>query len=408
MLNKDGTRELAYIVKIDEIKPIAGRDRVECAVVGGWTVMVRKNELKAGDYAVYFEIDSKLPECAPFEFLAAKHYKIKTQRYKTPDGPFYSQGLVMPFKDFVDEDGTNIPAWLAEVNDRIKRGEDVTHTFLTEALSVTYADPADNTRKAKSVDKYAKMTQRHPKLFKKPWAKWMMRRSWGRKVMFAFFGKKKDKKNGWPEWVKKTDEERAQNLNWAAVPKGPWIATEKLDGSSTTFTMKRGRRKNQFYVCSRNVCFDTPDKDCYYDSNIYWEMAKRYNVEEVMNQIMDLDQFKDCEWITIQGETFGAGVQKRTYNLEGHDFRAFNFITSKDGRWNSADAARLVRRYGIKWVPIVDEEFMLPETVAELLDIATGKSVIDGGDREGLVFRSLDGVSSFKAVSNEFLAKYHQ
>jgi len=51
---------------------------------------------------------------------------------------------------------------------------------------------------------------------------------------------------------------------------------------------------------------------------------------------------------------------------------------------------------------------MLPETVAELLDIATGKSVIDGGDREGLVFRSLDGVSSFKAVSNEFLAKYHQ
>ncbi len=407
MLNKSGSRELAYIVKIDEIEPIVGRDRVECAVVGGWKIMVRKGELHPGDYAVYFEIDSKLPECAPFEFLAAKHYKIKTQRYKTPDGPFYSQGLVMPFKDFVDEHG-GVPAWLATINLRIANGEDVTHTFLTEALGVTYADPADNTRKAKSMDKYAKMAQRHPKPFKKPWAKWMMRRSWGRKVMFAFFGKKKDKKNGWPEWVKKTDEERVQNLNWSAVPKGPWIATEKLDGSSTTFTMKRGRRKNQFYVCSRNVCFDTPDKDCYYDSNIYWEMAKRYNVEEVMNQIMNLNQFKDCEWITIQGETFGAGVQKRTYNLEGHDFRAFNFITSKDGRWNSVEAAHLVRSYGIKWVPIVNEEFMFPETVAELLEIATGKSVIDGGDREGLVFRSLDGVSSFKAVSNEFLAKYHQ
>lgn len=407
MLNKSGSRELAYIVKIDEIEPIAGRDRVECAVVGGWKIMVRKGELHPGDYAVYFEIDSKLPECAPFEFLAAKHYKIKTQRYKTPDGPFYSQGLVMPFKDFVDEHG-GVPAWLAAINIRIATGADVTHTFLTEALGVTYADPADNVRKAKSMDKYTKMTQRHSKLFKKPWAKWMMRRSWGRKVMFALFGKKKDKKNGWPEWVKKTDEERVQNLNWSAVPKGPWIATEKLDGSSTTFTMKRGHRKNQFYVCSRNVCFDTPDKDCYYDSNIYWEMAKRYNVEEVMNQIMNLDQFKNCEWITIQGETFGAGVQKRTYNLKGHDFRAFNFITSKDGRWNSADAARLVHRYGIKWVPIVNEEFMLPETVSELLEIATGKSVIDGGDREGLVFRSLDGVSSFKAVSNEFLAKYHQ
>lgn len=407
MLNKSGSRELAYIVKIDEIEPIVGRDRVECAVVGGWKIMVRKGELHPGDYAVYFEIDSKLPECAPFEFLAAKHYKIKTQRYKTPDGPFYSQGLVMPFKDFVDEHG-GVPAWLAAINIRIATGEDVTHTFLTEALGVTYADPADNVRKAKSMDKYTKMTQRHSKLFKKPWAKWMMRRSWGRKVMFALFGKKKDKKNGWPEWVKKTDEERVQNLNWSAVPKGPWIATEKIDGTSTTFTMKRGHLKNQFYVCSRNVCFDTPDKDCYYDSNVYWEMAKRYNVEEVMNQLMNLDQFKNCEWITIQGETFGAGVQKRTYNLEGHDFRAFNFITSKDGRWNSADAARLVHRYGIKWVPIVNEEFMLPETVSELLEIATGKSVIDSGDREGLVFRSLDGVSSFKAVSNEFLAKYHQ
>ena len=34
MLNSNGTRELVYITKIDEIKPIAGRDRVECAVVG--------------------------------------------------------------------------------------------------------------------------------------------------------------------------------------------------------------------------------------------------------------------------------------------------------------------------------------------------------------------------------------
>lgn len=40
MLNKDNARELAYVVKIDDIRPIAGKDRVECAVVGGWTIMV--------------------------------------------------------------------------------------------------------------------------------------------------------------------------------------------------------------------------------------------------------------------------------------------------------------------------------------------------------------------------------
>ena len=28
--------------------------------------------------------------------------------------------------------------------------------------------------------------------------------------------------------------------------------------------------------------------------------------------------------------------------------------------------------------------------------------------REGLVFRSLDGTKSFKAVDNNFLIKYHQ
>ena len=66
-----------------------------------------------------------------------------------------------------------------------------------------------------------------------------------------------------------------------------------------------------------------------------------------------------------------------------------------------------MQEFGIPWVPIVDEHFVLPDTVDELLNIATGKSVVDGGMREGLVFRTEDGKDSFKAVSNEFLLKYH-
>ena len=85
MLNKEGARELAYVVKIDKVEPIPGRDRVESAVVGGWTVMVRKNQFKPGDLGIYFEIDSKCPTKEPFEFLAAKHYKIKTQKYAIKD-----------------------------------------------------------------------------------------------------------------------------------------------------------------------------------------------------------------------------------------------------------------------------------------------------------------------------------
>ena len=67
----------------------------------------------------------------------------------------------------------------------------------------------------------------------------------------------------------------------------------------------------------------------------------------------------------------------------------------------------ILSKYGIPCVPIVDEHFKIPTTCDELLNIATGKSVLDGGMREGLVFRSEDGVRSFKAVSNEFLLKYH-
>ena len=278
--------------------------------------------------------------------------------------------------------------------------------FLTKQLDVIYAVAEDNARKSGSMDKYKKMAQRRPKLFAKKPIRWLMRRNWGKKLLFALFGKKKDKKSGWPAWVKKTDEERVQNMPWILQNKEPWIATEKIDGTSTTFTMKRGKfGKFDFYVCSRNVVFDKPDKACFYDSNVYLEMAEKYDIENALKDILKSNP--ELEWVTIQGETYGPGIQKRDYSAIHHEFAAFNFITSTEGRWNSLEAKKLLSLYGIPWVPIVDKNFILPDTVEELLDIATDISVIDGLMREGLVFRSLDGTQSFKAVSNEFLMKYH-
>lgn len=403
MLNAKNERELCYVVRVDEIKPIEGRDRVECAVVGGWTIMVRKDQFKPGDLGIYFEIDSQVPEKEPFMFLEAKHFKIKTQKYKTPDGQFWSQGLLMHAEDFGWE---MLDDSIADDEKNLHFDEGDTR-FLTEKLGITYAVAEDNSRKAGSVDKYKKMAQRNGKLFAHQPFRWLMRHEWGKKLLFVFFGKKKDKKGGWPEWVAKTDEERVQNMPWILADKSEWIATEKIDGTSTTFTMKRGKRRNQydFYICSRNVVFDKPDKQCFYDSNVYVEMAEKYNVESVLRQI--LENRPDLDWVTLQGETYGAGIQKRDYSLKDHDFVGFNFITSTSGRWNSVDAKKLMNGFGIPWVPIVDEHFVLPDTVDELLTIATDKSVIDGGMREGLVFRSQDGAKSFKAVSNEFLMKYH-
>lgn len=405
MLNKNQERELAYVVIIDEIREIPGYDRVEHARTGGWWCIVPKGQFHVGDAAIYFEIDSKVPSTNPaFAFLEKRNYKIKTQKMCK----VLSQGLIMHAEDFgweIISDGTKTP-YIYD-GEKTHYADDESR-FLTKILGVTYADEEDNKRKANSVDKYKKMAQRHPAVFRKPLVRWLMKRTWGKKLMFLLFGKKKDKKNSWPEWVTKTDEERIQNMPWILEDKGEWVVTEKIDGSSTTFTMKRGKRnKYEFYVCSRNVCFDSVDKPCYYDTNIYWEMAQKYDMYNMLSAF--LLERPEIEWITIQGETFGAGVQKRDYSLEGHDFRAFNLITSDKGRWGTLEMKEILENYyHIPCVPVVLPSFKFEGLdVDKLLAFAEGNSMIDGKPREGFVFRSKDGQRSFKAVSNAFLLKYH-
>ena len=432
MLNKDNQRELAYVVVIDKITPIEGADRVALAHVGGWTVMVGKDEFEAGDPAVYFEIDSKVPETERFKFLEKKHYKIKTQKYFK--GTVISQGLLMPaaafnwkiesaqfaggFSYLVDEDGNHhIP-------------EDKDTMFLTKQLGVTYAVDDDNKRKGASVDKYKKMAARHPKLFQSPIIKKIYKTDLGKKILFVFFGKKRDSKSTFPTWVKKTDEERCQNMPYLFTDedyqKKRWIATEKLDGTSTTFTLKRDegwfKPKFDFRVCSRNVCFSKDEKKpCFYDTNVYTAMAEKYEAEEKLHILMDIfdEKFKEDDkrtvsFVTIQGETYGGSIQRREYSMDYNDFAAFNLIVGfTDGttkRFNPIEMKDILsyKPIDIPCVPIVDMYFFLPKTCEELLKIAEGESRIDGGMREGLVFRDENGEMSFKAVSNPFLLRYHQ
>lgn len=394
MLDNNGVRQLAYVAKIGWVRPIEGADNIELVGVNGWSCIAKIGEFKEGDLCVYFEIDSKLPEKEWSEFLAPKHYKVKTMklnRFKV-----ISQGLALPFSAF---------GWEA---DKYNEGD-----FLTEVLGVTYSVEEDNKRKAPSMDKYKKMAARHPEVFKKPFIKWLYNRNWGKKLLFLFYGKKKDGST-WPAWVVKTDEERIQNMPWILEDKDKWFATEKIDGTSTTFTMKGWGRKREFYVCSRNVVFDKPDKGCYYDTNVYTEMAEKYNMEHILSCLMEyFENIKgNISFITVQGETYGATIQKRDYGMKGRDLCVFNVILGfNDGstrRLNPREMELLLSEYNIPTVPIVEEGYVLPDTVEELLAFATGASAIDGGMREGLVFRSYDGAKSFKAVSNEFLLKYHQ
>ena len=384
-------RALAYTARCGVIKPIEGADNIELMAVNGWHVIVKKGEFKEGDMCVYFEIDSKLPVAEWSEFMAAKHYKVKTM--KLNKFKVISQGLALPINVF----GINI-----------KEEENID---LTKELGVVYSVDEDNKRKAE-ITKYDKMKQRHLELFKKnKLVKWLFKRDWGKKVLFVFLGKKKDTR-GWPAWVVKTDEERCQNLpHLFPGDETEWIVTEKIDGTSTTFTMKRKRfKENEFYICSRNVVFDKPDKECFYETNVYTEMADKYMIKQVLEEF--LDDHKELEFVTIQGETYGAGVQKRDYSLTDHDFMAFNLIFGyKNGeteRFNPVIMTRILSNYDIPCVPVLDEHFTLPATCDELLDYAASEvSKVDGGMREGIVLRTADGKQSFKAVSNEFLIKYH-
>ena len=386
-------RALAYTVVVDEIRPIPGYDRVEHARVGGWWIIVAKvDNIKAGDMCVYFEVDSRVPEDDErFGFLEKRNFKVKTLKMCK----VFSQGLLMPLGLFPEI-----------------KPETPVHTDVTDLLKVRYAVDEDNERKAAKVNKdkkYQSMAARNAKLFKKKPFRWLMKREWGRKLLFAFFGKKKDNPRGWPThfpYIHKTDEERCENLPWVLGYERPLIVTEKLDGTSTTFILERkGRNKYEFYVLSRNVRQADEKQECYHDHNIYWDMAFKYDVENKLREY--LEAHPELTYVCIQGESVGS-VQGNPLKLKEDDFYVFNFINSKDGRIPAPIARVGIEQMGMKWVPILDTQFMMPTDMEEFKQMATAPSVVNPNVmREGIVLRDPSNDFSFKNVSREYLMKHN-
>lgn len=385
-------RALAYIVKVDEIRPIPNYDRVEHARTNGWWCVVKIGELSVGDKAVYFEVDSQVPsDDERFSFLEAKHYKIKTQKMCK----VYSQGLLMPISLF------------PEIADK-EVGEDV-----TKALRVTYAVAEDNARKANRVNpdsKYKQMAARHPKFFQRKLVRKLMHTKWGKKILFLFFGNKKDKPLQFPThfpFIHKTDEERCENMPWVLGYKRPLVVTEKLDGTSSTYIMERkGRRRFEFYVLSRNVRQVDIDQKCFHEYNIYWAMAIKYAIREHLEEY--LNKHPDLKYVCIQGESVG-NVQKNPLKLTDDDLYVFNFIRSDVGRLASEDARDIVESWGMKFVPILDTHYYVPNDMEEFKQYATAKSAINPNVfREGIVLRDPMSDLSFKNVSREYLLKHNE
>lgn len=414
MVNKKtGLRELCYAVRVSDIQPIEGKDRVECAVVGGWKIMVQKGKFKPGSLGVYFEIDSLCPQTEAFAFLAPKNYKVKTQKY----GDFYSQGLLMSAEDLgwmtlVLEDGSE------KIYDRKNNIEYSEGDFLTEVLGITYYDANDRKRKAKPVDKYKVMTQRMGKKASKQPYRWLLRHNWGKKFLYLFYGQKKlDSNKAWPvgrfPGVAKTDQERVENMVLALQDKTPYIVTQKCDGSSATYILEREPfNRFEFYVCSRNVRMKSAEQECFYgEHNYYWEAAQKYDIENKMRKwLMENPQ---ASFICWQGEVCAPGIQKNPQHLTETHLFCFHWTDSINGRRDIREAAVDWKKYNMEVVPIVNENYILPDSLEELKLSAEGyydTSVCEGRlycPREGFVYyKTTDPTFSFKNVSRSYLLKH--
>ena len=345
-------REMATVRKIDSIRPIPDADAIECAVVGGWTVVVKKGEFKPGDLAVYCEIDSFIPtEVAPFltkpgqepkEFEDAKGERLRTVKLRGQ----LSQGLLIPLKEVWKD-------WLPEnIEKHVKEGDDV-----SESLNIKKYEAPIPAQLAGEV-----------------------------KGMF-------------PGFIPKTDQERIQNLtnelvDWNAE-RSRWEITEKLDGSSMTVYIRDG----EVGVCSRNLELKR-NRD-----NSLWKAVDKQGIEEILISHATFDS--DFS-IALQGELIGEGIQGNPYKLKGQKFYLFDVYLINESRFMTPEERHaFATNAGIEHVPLTDFGFMLIDfDSTTLLSIAEGKSNLNATtEREGLVFKRMDGKASFKAISNKFLLK---
>lgn len=360
IIGGDVIRKLASIKTITDILPIEGKDRIVLAIIDGWQVIVRKDEYQIGDKTIFVEIDSVLPEKPEFEFLRSKKFRIRTMKM----GGILSQGICFPLsllpkdKEYeVDENVTNL-------------------------LQITKYEPnADN----------RDIVDNKNSKFKHPIFQFLFKFSIFRKI---FLPKKQNK--GFPEFISKTDETRIQNIpNILRNKDIKYIAREKVDGQSGTFFLKRvkGKKKFEFGVCSRNLRLWNED------NSSYWTVANKYKIKSVLENLIG-----DNDFVAIQGECIAPNVQGNKYKVTEPDLYAFNLIYPS-GKVDCLKGEKILSKYNIKWCPLIDVNLILPDSVNELLDYATGTSKLHNTLREGLVLRNYEKNLSFKVVSPEFLIK---
>lgn len=328
-------RKLATLEEIIEIKEHSNADAIELAIVRGWQSVVKKAEFKAGDQIIYCEIDSWIPhKIAPFltrgndtpkEFEGIKGQRLKTARFRGE----ISQGLILS-------------ASLLPEDHSFQKGDDV-----AEVLGIIKWEPP-------------------------------IPACLGGQVV-----------GGFPtHLVRKTDQERVQNIFDKIDQAASWEISIKLDGSSVTIL----RYEGELRVCSRN-----------------WELQMNEdNAQNTLVQMAHAVGEKILDGYAFQGELMGEGIQKNREKIRGHKWFVFDVYNIGEKRYlSSQERLDLCQEYGLDHVPILEYSGSTPSSVQEALEKAEGESW-RAKIREGIVFKNLeDPRHSFKAISNKFLLKYN-
>lgn len=334
-------RKMATIRKIDALNPIMGADAIEAATIGGWKVVVKKGEFSVGDLAVYCEIDSWIPtELAPF--------LSKGKEPREYEGIKGERLRTVKLRGQLSQ-GLLLPLGIGvyDTNAILEEGDDV-----SELLGIVKWELPMNAQLAGMA------------------------------------------RGNFPSVIPKTDQERVQNLVGeilAAAQAGTQFEiTEKLEGSSMTVYLIEG----EFGVCSRNL--DLKETE----GNAFWATARRDGIEAEMRGIADHGDF------AIQGELIGPGIQGNIYKLTQPEFRVFDVYNIQAGEYlKPADRRALIAGMGLMHVPFISVDKDLGVgSVEEILQWAEDISLLNPTvQREGIVFKEVNGGMTFKAISNKYL-----
>lgn len=336
-------RKLATIRNIDALRPIPDADEIECAIIGGWTVVVRKGEFKVGDAAIYCEIDSWIPnEIAPYlskgqeprEFDGIKGERLRTRKLRGQ----LSQGILLNYQEF-----PNVVEAFNETQPASNEPFDV-----TALLGIRKYEPPIPAQIAGEV------------------------------------------RGLFPGFMPKTDQERIQNLTeeyreWGELT---WEITEKLEGTSMTVYVT----DDDTGVCSRNLNLRETE------NNTLWQVAHR---DQIITAIVDSGKN-----LAIQGELVGEGIQSNIYKLRGQSFYVFDIYDIKGGKYlTPVERRNFCELNQLLHVPVLATDAPT-QPYDIILPGAEGKSVLNElTEREGIVYKCNEKETSFKAVSNKFLLK---